>query len=386
MCVKIGQVTYCGNNYGSVLQCLATQLELKKHDLDCVLFIREETGVGRLLQSLEFRFNALWKLLIYSKYRHAYQECLKALQPPAGDDGLQKNAIIAIDLFVRENIKQERFSWGEMKKIARSCEYAFFLSGSDQIWSAQWFVTNRLWFLRFCPRQKRVAWMPSFGADQLPEYNRPEYRRFIRDYENLSVREEAGANIIKDLLGITVPVLADPVFLLSSDEWRAIASDNMQADPYILMFFLDRPSQIALKQVHLLQKNMGVKVIYFSYYYHECKGEFLSGGPDVFLSLVEQAKVVLTDSFHACVFSSIFGTPFYAFSRSSNNGAKQMIRIQNLLSTLSMPERYIASENECCNTIEPIPQELVQKEIESLRNCMQDYLNEVLLHQLGGEA
>ena len=131
----------------------------------------------------------MWKTLRYPQYRKVFQECLQVLQSSDGREGLQKDAITAIDTFIRTHIHQEKLSWAQMKK-ARSREYAFFISGSDQIWSAQWFITNRLWFLRFCPRKKRVAWMPSFGGDELAEYNRSAYKRYIGRYANLSVREE----------------------------------------------------------------------------------------------------------------------------------------------------------------------------------------------------
>lgn len=381
--MKVGQITYCGNNYGSVLQCLATQTELRKHGLECVLLTRSKTGLGRLFQTLEFRLNRTWKMLRYPKHRQAFQECLQALQPAAGTDGLQSEAVEAINRFIQTNIRQEALSWGQLKKMSRSQEYGFFLSGSDQIWSAQWFITNRLWFLRFCPQQKRVAWMPSFGGEVLAEYNRPAYKKYIGAYASLSVREEAGAKIIEELLHISVPVLADPVFLLDAEAWRKLSAGEHPERPYIMMFFLDRPSPIALKQAALLQEKTGCDIVYFSYHYDGCTGEFRSGGPEQFLYRIDHAQVVLTDSFHACAFSSILSTPFYAFSRSGVSGAKQMSRVKNLLNTLTMPERYIDSEKDCCSEIKPIPQEPVQKELGNMRNRIHSYLEEVLRQQLG---
>ena len=40
-----------------------------------------------------------------------------------------------------------------------------------------------------------------------------------------------------------------------------------------------------------------------------------SSGPREFLGLINNAEFVITDSFHACVFSMIFKTPFVVFER-----------------------------------------------------------------------
>ncbi len=383
--MKVGQVTYCGNNYGSVLQCFATQSELKKHGLECSLVTRSETRIGRIGQSLEFRLNMLWKFLRYPKHLQTFRECLQTLHPADTEDGLHKDAKQAIDAFIQAKIQRDPLSWKQMKKLAHSKDCGFFLSGSDQIWSAHWFITNRLWFLRFCPREKRVAWMPSFGGEKLAEYNRPTYAKYISEYACLSVREEAGSKILEDLLHISVPALADPVFLLDANTWRTVSAGESRKKPYLMMFFLDRPSPIAMKQAKLLQEATGWEIVYFSYHYHGNDGAFIAGGPEQFLHTIDNAQAVLTDSFHACSFSAIFHTPFYAFSRSSASGAKQMSRIKNLLNLLSMPERYIDSEDCCCNEVTPIPQIQVNRELESMRQRILAYLENVLQHYKGKE-
>ena len=331
-------------------------------------------------QVLEFRLNRLWKMLRYPHHHQAFREQLQLLQPCTGTDGLQEDAMAAIADFIGTHIRQERLSWCQMKAYARHSNYAFFLSGSDQIWSAQWFITNRIWFLRFCPQHKRVAWMPSFGRDQLAEYNRPAYKKYIGQYAHLSVREDAGANIIKNLLGIDVPVLADPVFLLTANEWRAAASGPARSKPYILMFFLNRPSAVAMNQAKLLQEATGCELVYFSYDYHNPNASFVSGGPDAFLHMIDHAQVVLTDSFHACAFSSILHTPFYAFSRNHSISAKQMGRVHNLLRQLKMEDRYITSEAECSGHVLPIDALSIDAQLDLMRNDISSYLENVL-HQ-----
>ena len=52
---KIGQVTYWNNNYGSILQCYATQKIIEDLGYEPVLLIRKEKGFRRKTQGLGFR-------------------------------------------------------------------------------------------------------------------------------------------------------------------------------------------------------------------------------------------------------------------------------------------------------------------------------------------
>lgn len=385
--MKIGLVTFCGNNFGSVLQCYATQAEFQKRGMDCVLVVRKEKSLwGRMRQVLEFRLDRYWKVLRYPHHRQEFRECLVMMRSGSNSNGLRQEAEQAIHTFIAEHIRREALSWRQMKQLARSQECGFFLSGSDQIWSARWFVTNRVWFLRFCPPEKRVAWMPSFGADQLAEYNRPTYTRYIAQYAALSVREEAGRRIIEDLLHISVPALADPVFLLDADGWRKIAAGPQQDRPYILMFFLEKPSAVAMRQMQLLRDATGYEVVCFSYDYQDPSASVVSGGPEAFLYIMDHAEVVLTDSFHACAFASIFGRPFYAFARSDVSGSKQMVRVQNLLKSFGIEQRYIETQDACVASLSPLPEQTIQHELEKKRQSICGYLEEILDRYRGEEA
>lgn len=377
--MKVGQVTFCGNNYGSVLQCYATQQVLKKRNIECVLLTRREKGIRRIMQSVEFRSDMLWKMLRYPKYFSTFCDSLQNLKALHEERSLTTASGAAIDSFIHSRILSKAYSWKDLKRNSRDGDYAFFLSGSDQIWSANWFITNRLWFLRFCPKEKRVAWMPSFGGETLAEYNQPIYTKYICEYAHLSVREEAGRRILEDLLHIQVPVLGDPVFLQTGNEWRGMAKKNIRSKPYILMFFLDRPSDLALKQAQMLQRTVDADVVYFAYDYKDSNAELLEGGPESFLGLVDEAAVVLTDSFHACAFSVIMHTPFYAFARNSQSGAKQMSRIQNLMETFSLESHYITDEENLVHKLQSFSEKQVDDKLTQIREGILEYLD-MLLH------
>lgn len=375
---KVGLITFCAGNQGSALQCYATQKYLSKKGLNCCLFIRRENGIARIQQSLEYRLGAYLKLMKFPQYRATYRKCR---QQQSGSNALTKESANAINRFIDEYISVESCSWRQLQQLAQSDEYMAFFSGSDQIWSGEWFLTNRIWFLRFCPEHKRVAWAPSFGSDTIAEYNKDIYRHYITEYQFLSVREASGQSIIHELTGKEVSILPDPVYLISADEWRMIATDVICESKYILMFFISKPNSFALEFAHKMMNQYNAKIIWLSYN-HGLEGMFVDGGPCEFVSYIDKATIVLTDSFHASLFSIILSTPFYVYQRTDNDGSMQIGRIQNLLEKFNMQDRLMMEssdiQNNACNT------DSIHEILNAEKNKIDVFLKKIIDFYLGG--
>ena len=345
---KIGLVTYCEGNFGSVLQCYATQSLLRERGVACELLRRRETDrAGMLRMKLGYRLDRTIKYICYPKHRAAFDGMVALLSdgsaPRMNEASAEKTA-----RFVKEHILSRDVSYKAIQKAAKTSDYTAFFSGSDQIWSATWFVRNPWWFLRFAPKGKRVAWCPSFGGETVAEYNRSDYKKYIGEYAYLSSREVSGAAIIKELTGRGAEALSDPVVILTREQWADLCRERTQADgaPYILMFFLDKPSEVALAMMKRVQDETGHRVVAFAYE-HEAFGEIpvASGDPADFVSFVSGASFVLTDSFHACMFSTIFGVPFFIFNRKSS-ASVQSERVRNHVVTYGLESRYVLEERE----------------------------------------
>ena len=64
--------------------------------------------------------------------------------------------------------------------------------------------------------------------------------------------------------------------------------------------------------------------------------------PNQFVWLIENAKYVVTDSFHASVFSIKMSTPFVSLKRTSDNDKKNMnSRLYTLLQTVGLEDRMV---------------------------------------------
>ncbi|SDQ11029.1 polysaccharide pyruvyl transferase family protein [Streptococcus equinus] len=205
---------------------------------------------------------------------------------------------------------------------------SFAIAGSDQIWSPLHLENNPqdvdLFFCRFISKEKRYSYAPSFGTSSVKKHN---YYDFLKDFKKLSVREEQGKKIIESLIQRQATVVPDPVFLLSSDDWKdSFKSKSKIGEKYVVVYFLSQQSSEVIEQIEQFSKDKGCSIINImgnSYNSH-----YKIPNPIEFVELLSNASYVFTDSFHASVFSIIFQTKFTVLSRTD---VKQISRIENLL-------------------------------------------------------
>lgn len=376
---KVGLVTYCEGNFGSVLQCYATQTLLRERGVGCELLRRREnTRAGALKMKLSYRLDRTRKYMRYKAHRAEFDRMVSLLSDGSAPRMNDESARLTRE-FIGSHVCVRDVSYGAIKRAAKTEEYAAFLSGSDQIWSATWFIRNPWWFLRFAPADKRVAFCPSFGGSAVAEYNLRDYRRYIGEYAHLSAREASGAAIIKDLTGRDAQAFSDPVVLLDRQGWTDFCKDGLRPEePYILLFFLDKPSDLALAMMRRVQAMTGRRAVVFAYE-HEAFSDLpvYSGDPADFVSVIKHADFVLTDSFHACMFSTILGVPFFIFNRNSS-ASVQSERVSNHVATYGLEGRYVTKERDVTEDDLAVAQDTVDAVLADKRQQMRDFMDTVM--------
>lgn len=217
----------------------------------------------------------------------------------------------------------------------RISNYYAILVGSDQVWNTQFKWISENAFLPFY-HPKKISFAASFGVDHIEKSDK--IAACLNDFSALSVREEAGREIIKELTGKNAAVIVDPTLLLSQQEWRKIERKPKGAEKgYILTYFLSSMNE---KAKNLLEKEKGNYRIYNLL----DKNDLIAGkaGPSEFLWLFDNADLILTDSFHASVFSFLFDKPFVVFDRNWSEGNMNS-RLVTLLSKLGLERKYAGS-------------------------------------------
>lgn len=214
-------------------------------------------------------------------------------------------------------------------------KFCFLSVGSDQIWG--WFmnVISDFVFLKFSPREKRITFSPSFGSSILEEKYHKKFREGLEGFNNISIREESGAELIKKLSSKKATVICDPTICLSKNEWLDFAKEHhlKPKRKYILTYFLGSPSEKA--QNILLTFSNDYEIIELNSFKSP---KFYAVTPSEWVDYVNGASLFLTDSFHGVVFSIVLQTPFAVFSRIG--GESMQTRVTNILNKFNMESRY----------------------------------------------
>lgn len=180
-------------------------------------------------------------------------------------------------------------------------EFDHFVVGSDQVWNPSMNRLSSFYFLDFAEEDKRIAYAPSFGVSDLSESATVKYKEWINGIPYLSVREDEGARIIKDLTGREAPVLVDPTLLLPKEKWLNVAkSSRKPAKGYLLTYFLGEIPDEYRKHINAITETEGVEIFNLG---DIRKKEAFLAGPSEFINYINDCSVLCTDSFHGAVFA-----------------------------------------------------------------------------------
>ncbi len=317
---RIGVMTFLHNdNYGSILQAWALQQTLLGLGFDAT-HIDYAPSKQEKLRNLLFSGNSPRLIL----------------------EGLRKKSAAGkmrggFDEFRGQHLRTTApcRDHAALKRVA--ADFDVLLCGSDQIWSPVWL--NPAYFLDFADKPK-VSYAPSLGVKTLP--NRAKQRkiaRLVKGFSALSVREQEGAALLRQMAGVEAAVLPDPVMLVSKDRWLSVMDPRIPQEKYILCYFIgDDPTYWEAVRRVAEREQCAVRVI------PRTEGARNAGYPleqDVppkrWLGLISGAAHVVTDSFHGATFSAILNRPCTIVRRDHEDDPESKnSRIDQLLRQLSV--------------------------------------------------
>lgn len=249
--------------------------------------------------------------------------------------------------FVDANFVQSFYDPEEITKMAATDKFYKFVCGSDQIWSSTTLYPDPMMYLRFAPKGKRVAYAPSLGRNYIPNYNKKILKKYISDVPCLSVREDEGRRLIKELTGRDALVVADPTLLLSSRDWDSLKIEIETPGNYVLCYFLDTPSDDVKTNICKYASLSGRDIVVLgklnNLNYPQNKIHFPVAGPGEFLHLISNASMVITDSYHGMLFAINYRKKFWSVERAYSQ-YDQSSRQLTVLSRLDLKERYLKKD------------------------------------------
>ena len=304
---KIGILTiYDENNYGNRLQNYAVQ---------------------EVLKSMNFEVETIKNINLVDGEN--YLERAKNVMPERREKFLNFNK-------EKMNITEKTVFHHEIDEDFHK-QYDYFAIGSDQIWNYNFKDRfSDATFASFAPIEKRISFSASFGISEVPEEKYYLYKG-LKDMKAISVRESAGAKIVKNITGREdAEVLIDPTMMLSKEKWDSIAEkpERLKNNKYILKYFLGNFSKEKQEEIEKIAKENDCEIIDVL-----DEKSFYATGPSEFLYLIKNAFLVITDSFHSCVFSIIFNRPFLIYERDQASMSNMYSRIDTLLEKFQLNDR-----------------------------------------------
>ena len=293
----------------------------------------------------------------------------------------------AFRAFARRNLRLSRKRYYTLTDLqSANAVYDAFLAGSDQVFSIRCSNLDTAYFLSFVEDPtKKVSYAASFGFDEIPPAYQDLYRALLGGFRRLSLREESGARIVRDLLGPAAPpveVHADPTLLLDAEAWGEIAAQSRlrASRRYVLLYNVYRPCRLFDEAVRLARER-GLRVVYLGQDM-PLKDKFRHGirvvdnaAPQDFVRLFRDAACVFTNSFHGTVFSILFRKPFLV--ELENQGAFNH-RAEALLAKLGLPGRILPPADIGAALDAPVDWDAVGTALHAERDRSAAYLREIL--------
>jgi len=205
--------------------------------------------------------------------------------------------------------RSKSYTSEELEKL--SDNYECFIVGSDQVWNFYSPVVDYRYVLPFVPKEKSYSYAASFGTDRVPDKLRGQLSEAFQNFQMISVREESGREIIRDLTGREAVVCLDPSLLMSAADFEKIEEGQEIDAQYVLLFILSYDEVLVEKaKKYAIEHGLQLKTITACFMPQFGFEAWNQTGEEQWIYLIHHAQAVFTNSFHGTVLSLMFGKIF----------------------------------------------------------------------------
>lgn len=351
--MKIGIMTFwwSNDNYGQLLQCYALQQYLREQGHEPFL-IRYDSRPDFLpppvWRKVIKAFNPI-KLSRFIKYK--FIKKFQKIQFNLEEQNNQRQ----FDSFRKKYIRQSEqiyLSYSELKENPPKADC--YIVGSDQVWNFYEYPLNKCknplhaYFLDFgASSTKRISYSASWGKTEISDEYKNEIQPLLSKFNYISVRERTGVSLCQACGAKKVELRCDPTLLLKADHYRQLYLTEKNPDfpeRYILVYRLGNPCDFPMKKISNWANSKSLEVIYVTA--NGLSDTYKKIYPTIqqWLSLIDNAEYVITNSFHCCVFSLIFRRKFAVIPlKSSAKGMNS--RIETLFELFKVTPRWLEKDN-----------------------------------------
>lgn len=279
------------------------------------------------------------------------------------------------DKFISENMKltETYKSLDDLKNAKLKAD--IFMTGSDQLWNADFPCGNDpAFYLDFVDCGTKVAYSTSVGKKEIDSRNLQILKEKLADYNAIAVREKSTVDVLEQTLKRNVEWVCDPVFLLSKEKYEKFICDiRVFEEPYIMVYMSGACTQ--LSEIVKYYREKGYKILLAGGFTKRCYCDkhIKDVGPEDFLSLISNAEVIVSSSFHATAFCHLFHKDFITILPERNGE-----RISNLLNVSGLQNRGVGNTFKCEELQKPINWLEVDIKLDEYISHSKGYLNSII--------
>lgn len=355
------------NNFGGILQAYALQHFLKKKGFNAFLIDRQ--------------YDENWFLnLKYSIKRITNKKKFKSKKQKQLINANPTKFINTYILPKTEKITSNQ----ELTKIINTHNFDAIVVGSDQVWRLEYSGDLKYnMFLNFVQNTKtlKISYAASFGIDQWKHAEDVtfEIKNLLKNFDAISVREDTGVALCKDIFDVNAIQHIDPTMLLNKNEYIELVEkeNEPQSAGDILVYMLDTTGdrQLVINEIEGELKGKtfiaNKKDSNFEFDLQDAIYPTITSWLKGFID----AKYVIVDSFHGCVFSILFNKPFIAYG----NKERGLTRFTSMLKLFGLESRLILDKEELTTDLihAHIDWATVNKKLAALRTVSDNYLDKI---------
>ena len=282
-------------------------------------------------------------------------------------------------VFSHRYLKEGKLTTDEKTLTNLAGKYDIIICGSDQIWAPNCF--NPVYFASFAqPHTRKISYAASIGLNDIPSPLVQEYRTLLSSFAAISVREDEGKKLLYDRCGINSTVVLDPTLLHDASFYSKLQCRVPGIKGrFMLCYFLNTDHQYQ-ERVECYARQHNLQIVGVSD--RDDDGNWMlrltNLGAHHFLWLVNNAEVVMTDSYHGTIFSLLFHKTFYTFVRfAEDSPICQNSRIRQLQSYFNLEGHILgATDIPMATTMDYIN---FERRLGVLRKESLDYLHRALV-------
>lgn len=330
---KIGVLTFYYNvkNYGALLQAYALVRTINNQGYRCEQICIEKTVINKRrkrhfkIKNIPQYITVIFQMLKRKWFVYKYTKRNVAMQK------------------FEKSIPHSEIVYNSNNLNVSLKDYSSYITGSDQVWNMNWY--RKEYFLDFVPEDiYKFSYAASMPNVNINDEQKEIVKKHLKSFNAISVREKETADFLKKLTGKDVVQTLDPTLLLDKSQWDDICADRIIEGDYIFCYFLGESKEMR-KEAKRFAKKVGYKIVNLPHLVKLCSADMFFANinlydisPEQFISLIKYAKYVITDSFHATVFSTLYKTDFFVFDRTDIGVMNS--RVTTLLSLTENEERF----------------------------------------------